>query len=225
MLSQESLKILRRSVTFGKWCRSTLLEWDRESSRVKVKSSPLSQSHFWLNVTLHIAYEGFLLYRLAEAIFFPPPGTKLADTINLCYNIGCYALPIALQWSYFSYRVELPAFINGYISFYEEFKETFIIPAHQEDADGCERLLNSYCQTAVVVTCQTFLIFLTDPKRNYFLTSLFTDEKGYVPIHIKLVLLCVQMQLWLSTWAIILLFGFILYVYSFAGITVLREMR
>ncbi|CAG7728682.1 unnamed protein product [Allacma fusca] len=225
MLTKESLKYLGRVITYSKWFRSTLMEWDKKSQRVKLNSSIFGKTHFWFSVTLHISYEAFLLYRLAETIFNPLPGTKLSETINLCYNVCAYAVPVFLQWCFLSHRLELPAFINGYISLYEEFKGRFIVPVHQNGADGCESLLKRYCQIAFLVTVQNLIIFFRYPGRKFFLTSLFTDSSDVVPIHIKLALLPVQMQIWLSHWSIVLLFGFILYVYAFPAITMLREMR
>ena len=119
MLSKFSLGFLRFVIKTASFSHLCPFQWDTRRNRVRLTDSKTNIALFALNMFLLLVYEVYLLWRVAQS--FLSTGSTVSEVVRVTYNAALYMLPPVLQFNMIRRWREIPAFVNGYLTFFERF--------------------------------------------------------------------------------------------------------
>ncbi|CAG7728005.1 unnamed protein product [Allacma fusca] len=198
MITHTTGNLFREAIFLSKWSGSTEFRWDSKKHRIRLSTASWSKVYRNFNFAQMIAFETFLIYRLIESVAIPTAIRPLSDVINLCYFIGIYAIPTSLHYCTTRHSADIALFVNGFLEYFQKFKESYILPSQYKKKNGCETVLRIFFSTAYLTTLQNVIIFVVSPHRYFMLTSLIWDSKDMIPVLLKLVFLAVHVQIWFT---------------------------
>ncbi|CAG7717449.1 unnamed protein product [Allacma fusca] len=225
MITRTTEKLFREAIFLSKWSGSTAFRWDSENHRIRLSTTPWSKFYSNFNFVLILAFEIFLIYRLIESIAIPTAGRPLSEIVTLCYFICIYAIPTTLYHCTTKHSTDIPLFVNGFLEYFENFKESYMIPSQYRKKNGCETVLRIFFNTAYLITLQNVIVFAIAPHRFFMLTSLIWDSKDAIPFIMKVVFLAVHLQIWMSAWSHALLYTTVIYSYIYPTLWILKELN
>ncbi|CAG7720889.1 unnamed protein product [Allacma fusca] len=182
MTTSTNQKLFREAIFLSTWSGSTAFRWDSENVRIRLSTTSWSKVYCYSNLVIMISYEIFLIYRLLESLLIPTTGRTLSEIINLGFFICIYAIPPNLCYCSRKHSADIPMFVNGYLEYFENFKQSYMLPSQYKKKNGCETVLRIFFSTAYLTTAQNIIIFVIAPHRFYMLTSLIWDSKEVIPI-------------------------------------------
>jgi hypothetical protein len=130
MLSSRTLSWIKLATKMLKYTGAAPLIWQKSSRAGESGDRIYLQDFIWFRVivALHfitlVFYEIFMTYRVFHTILLMvhKENIPLQTFIQLVWNLICYAMPLLIQINQFYRWKEMPSFINGFITFFEEFR-------------------------------------------------------------------------------------------------------
>jgi hypothetical protein len=133
MLSKLTLRWIQLATKMMRYSGAAPLYWKKSSSAGADKNEGF-RIHLTPSIRLRILaaihfsnllfYEVFMAYRVTTTIlrFVQKKDVPLQTVFQVLWNLICYAIPLFIQINQFYRWKEVPTFINGYVSFLEQFE-------------------------------------------------------------------------------------------------------
>ena len=123
MLTKETKKCLAIATRLMYISGSGPVRWDKEQERITYIENGFFFAFSVLNFIVMVGFEAFLGLRTFQ-VLVPSDGSdiNLPLACHMLYTLSCYSIPVQLQINTFSRWREIPAFMNSYLNFYDNFK-------------------------------------------------------------------------------------------------------
>lgn len=116
---EKCLPYLRKPYVDVSWLHSHPYYWADDGGPMRIVTFR-TRAHWWVNISLVIAYFVFVVFRAGEA--YRDPSKPLSDKFYMAVASIVYSLPVTYAVTAATTTNEFPPFLRSYLKFLQEGK-------------------------------------------------------------------------------------------------------